>query len=136
VQLNVAVLARHRGRLDQAKQIAQQVLTAQIAVEGPRDPETANALQVLAQAELAGREYSVSADHFAQALDIMQATYGNEHPAVVEPLAGLGDAAGAARDTTRATDAYRRAIAIRRRVFGPADPFADVLASRLAALGG
>jgi tetratricopeptide (TPR) repeat protein len=134
VQLNQATLARHRGRLDRAKAIAAEVLRAQTQALGPRDPETANALQNLAQAELAGKEYAAAADHFTQALEILQAVFGNDHPALVETLAGLGDAAASQRDTARAGTAYRRAIAIRQRSFGTGDAVAAALSAKLAGL--
>jgi tetratricopeptide (TPR) repeat protein len=134
VQLNQATLARHRGRLDRAKALAEEALRAETQALGPRDPETANAVQVLAQAELAGQEYAAAADHFTQAIEILQAALGGDHPALVEALAGLGDAAASQRDTAKAGTAYRRAIAIRQRSFGTSDVVATALSAKLADL--
>src|SRR4029077_1522113 len=79
--------------LDEAKTTAQDVLRDQTQTFGPRHPGTALALQVLAQVELAARDAAAAADHFEHAIDNRQSLLGTDHPAIVESLVGLGDAA-------------------------------------------
>jgi tetratricopeptide (TPR) repeat protein len=134
VRLNQAILARHRGRLDEAKTTAQDVLRDQTQTFGPRHPGTALALQVLAQVELAAREGAAAADHFERAIDNRRSLLGADHPAIVEPLVGLGDAAVLLGDTAKAQNAYRRAAAIRQRTFGDTDIVAAAIQKKLAAL--
>jgi tetratricopeptide (TPR) repeat protein len=134
VRLNQAILARHRGRLDDAKTTAQDVLRDQTQTFGPRHPGTALALQVLAQVELAARDAAVAADHFERAIDNRQSLLGADHPAIVESLVGLGDAAVLLGDTAKAQNAYRRAAAIRQRTFGDTDIVAAAIQKKLAAL--
>jgi tetratricopeptide (TPR) repeat protein len=134
VRLNQATLARHRGRLEQAKATAQEVLRDQTQTFGPRHPETANALQVLAQAELAANDGASAAEHFERAIGNRESALGAAHPALVESLVGLGDAAVLLRDTAKADGAYRRAAAIRQRTFGDGDVVAAAIQKKLAAL--
>lgn len=134
VRLNQAILARHRGRLDEAKTTAQDVLRDQTQTFGPRHPGTALALQVLAQVELAARDAAAAADHFERAIANRQSLLGAEHPAIVESLVGLGDAAVLLGDTAKAQNAYRRAAAIRQRTFGDTDIVAAAIQKKLAAL--
>jgi tetratricopeptide (TPR) repeat protein len=134
VRLNQAILFRHRGRLEEARTTAQDVLRDQTQTFGPRHPGTAVALQVLAQVELAARDASPAADHFERAIDNRQSLIGAEHPAIVESLVGLGDAAVLLGDTAKAQNAYRRAAAIRQRTFGEADVVAAAIQKKLAAI--
>jgi tetratricopeptide (TPR) repeat protein len=134
VRLNQAILARHRGRLDEAKTTAQDVLRDQTQTFGPRHPGTALALQVLAQVELAARDAAAAAEHFERAIDNRQSLIGADHPAIVESLVGLGDAAVLLGDTAKAQNAYRRAAAIRQRTFGDTDIVAAAIQKKLAAL--
>ncbi len=134
VRLNQAILARHRGRLDEAKSMALEVLRDQTQTDGPRHPGTALALQVLAQVELAARDAAAAADHFGRAIDNRQSLVGANHPAIVESLVGLGDAAVLLGDAAKAQDAYRRAAAIRQRTFGDTDIVAAAIQKKLAAL--
>jgi len=134
VRLNQAILARHRGRLDEAKTTAQDVLRDQTQTFGPRHPGTALALQVLAQVELAARDAAAAADHFERAIDNRQSVVGADHPAIVESLVGLGDAAVLLGDTAKAQNAFRRAAAIRQRTFGDTDIVAAAIQKKLAAL--
>ena len=76
VRLNQAILARHRGRLDEAKATALDVLRDQTQTYGPRHPGTALALQVLAQVELAARDAAAAADHFERAIENRQSLIG------------------------------------------------------------
>jgi tetratricopeptide (TPR) repeat protein len=134
VRLNQAILARHRGRLDEAKATALDVLRDQMQAYGPRHPGTALALQVLAQVELAARDATAAAGHFEQAIESRQSLIGADHPAIVESLVGLGDAAVLLADTAKAQNAYRRAAAIRQRTFGDTDIVAAAIQKKLAAL--
>jgi len=134
VRLNQAILARHRGRLDEAKTTALEVLRDQTQTYGPRHPGTALALQVLAQVELAARDGAAAADHFGRAIDNRQSLIGANHPAIVESLVGLGDAAVLLGDAAKAQDAYRRAAAIRQRTFGDTDIVAAAIQKKLAAV--
>jgi tetratricopeptide (TPR) repeat protein len=134
VRLNQAILARHRGRLDEARTTAQDVLRDQTQTFGPRHPGTAVALQVLAQVELAARDAASAAEHFERAIDNRQSVIGAEHPAIVESLVGLGDAAVLLSDTAKAQTAYRRAAAIRQRTFGETDIVAAAIQKKLAGL--
>jgi tetratricopeptide (TPR) repeat protein len=134
VRLNQAILARHRGRLDEAKTTALDVLRDQTQTYGPRHPGTALALQVLAQVELAARDAAAAADHFGRAIDNRQSLVGADHPAIVESLVGLGDAAVLLGDGAKAQDSYRRAAAIRQRTFGDTDIVAAAIQKKLAAL--
>jgi tetratricopeptide (TPR) repeat protein len=134
VRLNQAILARHRGRLDEAKTTAQDVLRDQTQAFDPRHPGTALALQVLAQVELAARDAAAAADHFERAIDNRQSLLGADHPAIVESLVGLGDAAVLLGDTAKAQNAYRRAAAIRQRTFGDTDIVAAAIQKKLATL--
>lgn len=134
VRLNQAILARHRGRLDEAKATAMDVLRDQTQTFGPRHPGTALALQVLAQVELAAGDAAAAAGHFERAIDNRQTLVGAEHPAIVESLVGLGDAAAVLGDTAKAQNAYRRAAAIRQRTFGATDIVAAAILKKLAAL--
>jgi tetratricopeptide (TPR) repeat protein len=134
VRLNQAILARHRGRLDEAKATALEVLRDQTQTFGPRHPGTALALQVLAQVELAAKDAAAATDHFERAIDNRQSLIGADHPAIVESLVGLGDAAVLLGDTAKAQNAYRRAAAIRQRTFGDTDIVAAAIQKKLAAL--
>jgi tetratricopeptide (TPR) repeat protein len=134
VRLNQAILARHRGRLDEAKATALDVLRDQMQAYGPRHPGTALALQVLAQVELAARDAAAAADHFERAIESRQSLTGADHPAIVESLVGFGDAAVLLGDTAKAQNAYRRAAAIRQRTFGDTDIVAAAIQKKLAAL--
>src|SRR5262245_6016734 len=134
VRLNQAILARHRGRLDEAKRTALDVLRDQTQTFGSRHPGIALALQVLAQAELAARDAAAAAEHFERAIDNRQSLVGADHPAIVESLVGLGDAAVLLGDTAKAQNAFRRAAAIRQRTFGDTDIVAAAIQKKLAAL--
>ena len=134
VRLNQAILARHRGRLEEAKTTAQNVLRDQTQTFGPRHPGTALALQVLAQVELAAKDGTSAAEHFEGAIANRQSLIGAEHPAIVESLVGLGDAAILLNDTAKAATAFRRAVAIRQRTFGDTDVVAAAIQKKLAAL--
>jgi tetratricopeptide (TPR) repeat protein len=134
VRLNQAILARHRGRLDEAKATALEVLRDQTQTFGPRHPGTALALQVLAQVELAAKDAAAATDHFERAIDNRQSLIGPDHPAIVESLVGLGDAAVLLGDRAKAQNAYRRAAAIRQRTFGDTDIVAAAIQKKLAAL--
>jgi len=89
---------------------------------------------LLAQVELAARDAAAAADHFERAIDNRQSLVGADHPAIVESLVGLGDAAVLLGDTLRAQNAYRRAAAIRQRTFGDTDIVAAAIQKKLATL--
>jgi tetratricopeptide (TPR) repeat protein len=134
VRLNQAILARHRGRLAESKAIAQEVLRNETQRLNPTGQERASATIVLAQAELAAGEAAAAAAHFEGAIETLQTALGPRHPALADPLSGLGDAAARTPDPARAESAYRRAIAIRRSSFGTADPIAAEITKKLSAL--
>jgi len=134
VMLNQATLALHWNHLEEAQGIAKKALESEKKALGPRDPEIANALQVLGQIDLALQSYAAAGRCFAQALEILQAAFGDSHPALVDALAGAGDAAASQRMQMQAAAAYRRAIEIRKRSFGPTDTVAARLSAKLMAL--
>lgn len=134
VMLNLSALELRRGRVDEARTLAENVLRNQTQAIGPRQPEVANAATALGQAELAAKDYASAATHFSRALDILQSAFGDIHPVLVEPLSGLADTLAAQQNATKAAEAYRRAIEIRRTHFGAGDPIAARLAATLAKL--
>ena len=134
VQLNQSTLERHRGHFDVARRLAEDVMRDQIQMFGSRDPEIAAAAEVLAQAELAAKQYDVAGRYFGQVIAVLEGAMGADHPALAEPLAGLGDALAAQKQIDQAAASYRRAIMIRRLHFGEADRIAADLAARLTQL--
>jgi len=135
VRLNQGLLALRRGRIDLAKSIAQEVLRDRSRIPGRLNLETVNATVLLARSQLAGGDASAAAEEFEKAIDMMQSLLGAAHPALADPLTGLGDAALLLKDRGRADAAYRRAINIRRGSFGEDDPMAADIAKKLATLG-
>ena len=134
VRLNQALLARHQGRFEEARNIAEDILRTQVRTFGRRRPETANAYLVMGQVEFAARNYEAAAGHYEQAVAVIRDLLGADHLSLAEALAGLGDAAVQLRDSARAKTAYDRALAIRRRAFGDADPVAQTLTKKIGAL--
>ena len=118
MRLNQAILARHRGAFAESKKIAEEVVADRTQTAGPRSQDTANALTVLAQTEVAAGDAKAALTHFAQAIDILSAALGAQHPMLAEPLADVGDLTAQMKDAISAASAYRRASAIRRIAFG------------------
>jgi tetratricopeptide (TPR) repeat protein len=101
---------------------------------GRRSPETANAYLIMGQLELAAGNGEAAAAHYDQAVAVIRELLGAEHLSLAEALAGVGDAAVLLRDPVRAKTAYDRALAIRRRAFGDADPIAQTLSKKIGSL--
>jgi tetratricopeptide (TPR) repeat protein len=134
VRLNQALLLLQRKRVEEARAIAEDVLLTQTQRFGPRRPETANALLVMGQTELAAGNAESAARRYEQAVEVIRGLLGPDHLSLAEALAGLGDAAVQLRDPARAKTAYDRAVAIRRHAFGDADPVAQTLTKKIGAL--
>ena len=134
VRLNQALVLLQRKRVEEARTIAGDVLRAQTQRSGLRRPETANALLVMGQTELAAGNAESAARHYEQAADVIRGLLGAEHLALADALGGLGDAAVQLRASARAKTAYDRALAIRRRAFGDADLVAQTLTKKIGAL--
>lgn len=135
VRLNQALLLAQRKRFEEARTIAEDVLRTQIQTSGLRRPETANALLVMGQTELAAGNAEAAARQYEQAIDVIRGLLGPEHLSLAEAYTGLGDAAARLRDTARARQAYSRAVAIRRQAFGDGDTVALAIARKLDGLG-
>ncbi len=88
----------------------------------------------MGQVELAAGNHEAAAGHYEQAAAVIRDLLGAEHLSLADALAGLGDAAVQLRDPARAKIAYDRALAIRRRAFGDADPVGQALSKKIGSL--
>ncbi len=124
---NIGAALHELHRSEEALGELRRALSIQEKALGPDHPDLAVTLSTIGDEEMVGREPARAAATYKRALALLEA-HTPEHPntaAVHESLGGALEASGARDD---AIHEYRRALAIREKVFGAQAP--EVVASR------
>ncbi len=101
---------RSQGILDEAENVAKEVVELSIRVNGPSSVDTAKALNNLAVVQHQSGNYEAAAQNFEQAINIIRDVEDQLSDMLINPLKGLGAAQLASNRPDLAYGTYTRAM--------------------------
>jgi serine/threonine-protein kinase len=130
--VHLADALRSLGNYAAADSVAWQALRIYQNVNGPADPYTADAWQMLSMLAVYRGDLAASATYARRAFDIRAAAYGADDPRIAYALEMLGGALHRLHNYDEAERDMRQALALYEREKGPNDPWLIVPLYRLA----
>jgi tetratricopeptide (TPR) repeat protein len=122
------------GKYQDAIPLAEQILAYKERVLGPENPDTASALNDLAELHRAMGNYVRAESLYRRALKIREKAFGPEHPATARSLNNLAELYRYMGDYAKAEPLDERAVKIREKALGPEHPETAISLNNLALL--
>lgn len=116
--LNQAVVYRHLGEFEKARQVYQETLELVRNAYGTRDQRVARVLNTLSVTYFSLERYHESIEFLSEALSIHEEIHGDFHPNVAETLYFLGFTYRGKGDLQKSLQVLSRSLEIRQQYFG------------------